>query len=46
MAIVLFAILGAKVGAGAGYWICYGLFCAIKLCKCLYEAYKKGNETL
>lgn len=31
MAITLFAIIGATIHAGAGYWICYGLFCAFKL---------------
>ena len=46
MSIVLFAIIGAHINVGAGYWICYGLFCALKLCIALYNAYKKGKETL
>lgn len=31
MAIVLFAIIGAKLHMGVAYWICYGVFCALKL---------------
>ena len=31
MGIVLFAIIGANLKLGAGYWICYGAFCALKL---------------
>lgn len=31
MQIVLFAILGAKIHAGAAYWICYAVYCAIKV---------------
>ena len=31
MAIVLFAIIGAKLELGAAYWFCYGVFCAWKL---------------
>ena len=31
MQIVLFAILGAKIHAGAAYWICYSVYCAMKL---------------
>ena len=27
MSIVLFALIGAAIDAGAWYWICYGLFC-------------------
>lgn len=38
MAIALFAIIGAQLHAGVGYWICYGVFCAIKLSQALKEA--------
>lgn len=31
MSIILFAIIGANIEAGAGYWICYGLFCLFKV---------------
>ena len=31
MAIVLFAIIGATIKAGVGYWICFGIFCAVKV---------------
>lgn len=27
MGIVLFAILGAKANVGAGYWICFAVYC-------------------
>lgn len=40
MAIVLFAIIGAQLQAGAGYWICYGIFCATKLAQAAKEASK------
>lgn len=35
MSIVLFAIIGATINAGAGYWICYSIFCVIKFFQCL-----------
>ena len=35
MSIALFAIIGAKIGAGVGYWVCYGIYCAAKLIKAL-----------
>ena len=31
MSIVLFAIIGATIGAGAGYWILFGIYCALVL---------------
>lgn len=37
MQIVLFAILGAKMHAGAAYWICYAVYCAIKVCLALID---------
>ena len=27
MEIVLFAIIGATINAGAGYWICFTVYC-------------------
>jgi hypothetical protein len=27
MAIVLLAIIGVKINAGVGYWVCFGLYC-------------------
>jgi hypothetical protein len=44
MSIVLFAILGATVKAGAGYWICFGGYCALKLLFAIASAYKQKNQ--
>lgn len=33
MSIVLFAIIGAKIGAGLGYWICFVAYCMWKITK-------------
>lgn len=27
MSIVLFALIGAKLGMGTAYWICFSIFC-------------------
>lgn len=32
MEIALYAIVGAQIHAGPWYWVCFGLYCAIKLC--------------
>ena len=37
MGIILFAIIGAKINAGVGYWICFGMYCAFKLYNALKE---------
>jgi hypothetical protein len=42
MGIVLFAILGAKLHMGAGYWICYGVFTALKLVVALMKELKES----
>lgn len=42
MSMVLFAMIGAQMGAGAAYWICYGIYCAIAVVKTVYEAVKEG----
>lgn len=31
MSIVLFAIIGATIKAGSGYWICFALYCLFRL---------------
>lgn len=31
MSIVLFAIIGATIKAGVGYWICFALYCVLQL---------------
>ena len=33
MTIILFAIIGATIKANAGYWITYGIFCALEVFK-------------
>jgi hypothetical protein len=35
MGIVLFAIVGAAIDAGAGFWICYAIYCVLKVIKYL-----------
>ena len=32
MSIVLFAIIGATIKAGAWYWVCFGIHCLIAIC--------------
>lgn len=41
MSIVLFAIIGATIKAGTWYWICFGMFCAVKLYKAIEETIKE-----
>lgn len=41
MSIILFAIIGAKLQMGAGYWICYGIGCFLKLSATLYKVLKE-----
>lgn len=33
MSIVLFAIIGATIKAGVGYWICFAAFCTWKVAR-------------
>ena len=42
MAIVLFALIGAKLQMGTAYWICFALFCAFRVAK----AYNDHKEEL
>lgn len=42
MAIVLFAIIGATMHAGAAYWVCFGLYCFFRLVKSIAEVLKDG----
>lgn len=37
MSIVLFAIIGAKLNVGVGYWTCYGIGCFFKILSYLSE---------
>lgn len=38
MPIVLFAILGANTHAGAGYWICFAIYCVFYVVRAFKEA--------
>lgn len=38
MSIVLFALIGARLGMGTAYWICYGAFCFFKVFDAAYKA--------
>ena len=44
MGIVLFAIIGAQIQAGVGYWVCYGAYCAIQLGRAIYKTIKEATE--
>lgn len=44
MGIVLFAIIGATIKAGAGYWICFTVYCLIKAAKYIAYASKILDE--
>jgi hypothetical protein len=35
MSIILFAIIGANIKAGAGYWIIFAAFCTWEMAKCI-----------
>lgn len=41
MSIALFAIIGATINAGTGYWICFGVFCGLKVFRAVKEAAEK-----
>lgn len=38
MPLVLFAILGANADLGAGYWICFAIYCALYVVRAIKEA--------
>ena len=31
MSIILFAMIGAAINAGAWYWVCFGVYCLAKV---------------
>ena len=37
MGIVLFAIIGATIDAGVGYWICYSVGCVLEVANFLIK---------
>ena len=41
MGMVLFAIIGATIDVGAGFWICYTFYCIFKIIKYLVMAFKE-----
>lgn len=41
MPIVLFAILGANANLGAGYWICFAIYCVLYLVNAIKKAIKE-----
>ena len=43
MTIVLFAIIGALIEAGVGYWICFAVFCVIKLGQAIYKTLEEKD---
>lgn len=42
MAIVLFALIGAKMNFGVAYWICFAVFCVAKVLKAIDEVLKNN----
>lgn len=44
MSIVLFAIIGATIKAGAWYWICFGGYCLCKLIEYIATIVKKIED--
>lgn len=43
MSIVLFAIIGATIEAGAAYWICFSLFSAFRVIGWIVNAFNSKN---
>ena len=41
MAIVLFAIIGAHINAGVGYWICFSAYCFFTVVRAIKETIKE-----
>lgn len=44
MSIALFAIIGAMIDAGVGYWICFSVYSAAFIIKWLMNVIKKLDE--
>ena len=43
MSVVLFAIIGATINAGNGYWICYAIYCVIWFVKFIITIANANN---
>lgn len=41
MPIVLFAIIGALIDAGVGYWICFSIYCTFVAINLIMKVVKK-----
>lgn len=37
MDIILFAIIGSEIDASVLYWVCYGVYCGIRVFKAVME---------
>ena len=44
MSIVLFAILGATVNAGAAYWTCFGVYSVLRAAKAIIKIFNAVTE--
>ena len=44
MSIVLFALIGAAIKAKTAYWICFGVYCAIRVYKATKDAIKEMTD--
>lgn len=44
MSIVLFAIIGATIKAGTGYWICFAVYCVIRFISATVKAVKSMDD--
>lgn len=44
MSIVLFAIIGATIKAGAWYWICFGGYCLLKFIELILAIVEALND--
>lgn len=42
MSIVLFAMIGSAIDAGVAYWICFSVYCLIRLIISICNAITKG----
>lgn len=44
MSIVLFAIIGATMKAGLGYWICFSFYCLFRVIKLIASLYNNNQK--
>lgn len=41
MSIVLFALIGSAIKAGVVYWVCFGIYCTVKVFQAIGEVLDK-----